>query len=1083
MIELGDFQPYIQSILDSSQKDGDWGDRYIPTQAELPLRVQTYESSSNELTQSPSEEKKQREQFAVLDGLRKYAPEQVLLLGKPGSGKSTALRRLRWEEAERCAQAIEQNQDTIPPIPVLLELRSLGDSVLELLRETLEWSGTDLEEKTLKALLREKKFLLLMDGINELPNDAAQKAVGKFRQLCASAKVPLIFTTRELGTGFDLGVSCKLEMLPLSEPQVREFVQKQLPEQGDVLLRQVQGRLRELAETPLLLKLLCEVFRHNQQQVPRSRGELFRRFVRDYDQIKPWDTVAASPGFREFRDELLRELAAAMMQGVQPTGLRLQISRDEAERILEKSLASRVEGAGQKAKEWLGDLIKHHVLQIAANHKQIEFHHQLFQEYYAGEWLFLQLKDLSNDELKYHYLNYLKWTESLAMIMAFVQSEHQAESLVKLALGMDWGLGSRLAGEVKSEFQATTVERVRQLQIPDWLKVELLGKTRSNNAVLYLEKSLNHKDSLLRWHVVNALWEIQSEPITKLLIHALNDTNYSVRSIAEDAVDNISSSQSVIVLRAILANHKQPLEVKEAATQLLMKPSSDDLFRFLKRIAEDQEQEFWLRRRAAFDLSKVDPESGLDLLHQMIKEAYDVPKEVLNIVGINLREIRSENSVAMLLEILNSYENLVVRCSAAITLASIGSQKAISPLLEILKIRSEKSELHSESSELCSNVAYALGGYASQELFEISLKILKKPWEDVDLRSESLNILCKKGDQEIIEEFKNIIFNDSEDQTLRIDAIQALRFLDDWIPNIAKRILGSQLSEDLILKHKVVNILQELDKDESIALLSDLLCSLENSGLKSHAASALHKYSNREDILSLLKKALKNSHQDVRQSAAKSLARPGNEDAVSNLLELLEGGDSSDRQSAICALASIGSEKAYAGLLSVFQDNDGDLSTKNLAIWALTQIDVCRTLELLTEHLKNIQDRDLLKEIIILLGKSSEPNAVEPLLQLLSKNSEDSMIQNYTLHALGQVATPSHISILINLPPIMSSGVIAAIAAIQSRCGFYNYDIAQSPLPEVSTEIQKGGNSYNFPNAKKVQIIEHIDKYNEDYNP
>jgi hypothetical protein len=30
MIELVDFQPYIQSILDSSQKDGDWGNLYIP---------------------------------------------------------------------------------------------------------------------------------------------------------------------------------------------------------------------------------------------------------------------------------------------------------------------------------------------------------------------------------------------------------------------------------------------------------------------------------------------------------------------------------------------------------------------------------------------------------------------------------------------------------------------------------------------------------------------------------------------------------------------------------------------------------------------------------------------------------------------------------------------------------------------------------------------------------------------------------------------------------------------------------------------------------------------------------------------
>ncbi|WP_404784571.1 HEAT repeat domain-containing protein [Altericista sp. CCNU0014] len=555
MIEPGDFQPYIQSILDSSHKDGDWGDRYILTQAELPLRVQTYESSSNDLEQSQSTEKKQREQFAVLDGLRKYAPEQALLVGKPGSGKSTALRRLRWEEANRCAQAIEQNQEAIPPIPVLLELRSLGGSVLELLRETLEWSGVDLEERALKALLREKQFLLLLDGVNELPHDAAQKAVSKFRQLCASARVPLIFTTRELGAGFDLGISRKLEMLPLSEPQVREFVQKQLPEHGDVLLRQLQGRLRELAETPLLLKLLCEVFRHNKHQVPRSRGELFRLFARDYDQIKPWDTVAASPGFREFRDELLRELAAEMMQGVQPTGLRLQISRDEAERILEKGLAGRVEAAGQKAKEWLEDLIKYHLLQVAADPNQIEFHHQLFQEYYAGEWLFLQLKSLSDDELKYQYLNYLKWTEPLAMTFSFVEFEQQAEHLVQLALAIDWSLGARLSGEVKTEYQEKTTQLIQKLKTTTLVKIALLEKAQSEKVLDSFRELLTHTEVNIRRRVTWALKSMPESKVIPLIETALKDLDSRVCDDAVHVMKQLKSLQPVSLLDNVLTEN------------------------------------------------------------------------------------------------------------------------------------------------------------------------------------------------------------------------------------------------------------------------------------------------------------------------------------------------------------------------------------------------------------------------------------------------------------------------------------------------------------------------------------------------
>jgi len=46
-------------------------------------------------------EKEKIERLTVLDGLRKYALEHVLLVGRPGSGKSTALVRLVLEEAEK----------------------------------------------------------------------------------------------------------------------------------------------------------------------------------------------------------------------------------------------------------------------------------------------------------------------------------------------------------------------------------------------------------------------------------------------------------------------------------------------------------------------------------------------------------------------------------------------------------------------------------------------------------------------------------------------------------------------------------------------------------------------------------------------------------------------------------------------------------------------------------------------------------------------------------------------------------------------------------------------------------------------
>ncbi len=71
-----------------------------PLLFDFGLMVQTVERDREE--RGKAEEKIER--LSVLEGLRKYASEHVLLVGRPGSGKSTALARLLLEEAERARE-------------------------------------------------------------------------------------------------------------------------------------------------------------------------------------------------------------------------------------------------------------------------------------------------------------------------------------------------------------------------------------------------------------------------------------------------------------------------------------------------------------------------------------------------------------------------------------------------------------------------------------------------------------------------------------------------------------------------------------------------------------------------------------------------------------------------------------------------------------------------------------------------------------------------------------------------------------------------------------------------------------------
>jgi predicted NACHT family NTPase len=189
-------------------------------------------------------------------------------------------------------------------VPVLVQLKA-DRTVLEAIANELERGDLELEPKEIKRLLRQNRLVLLLDGVNEIPHDDLRRSLAQFRE--DNLSVPMVFTTWDLSLGGDLGIEKRFEMQPLSEPQMRDFVGKYLPEQGDRLLGQLRDRLREIAETPLLLKMLCDVFQQT-GEVPQNKGELFRGFDRDYEKFKGLPAVSAD--FRRFKSEIWQPTAS-----------------------------------------------------------------------------------------------------------------------------------------------------------------------------------------------------------------------------------------------------------------------------------------------------------------------------------------------------------------------------------------------------------------------------------------------------------------------------------------------------------------------------------------------------------------------------------------------------------------------------------------------------------------------------------------------------------------------------------------------------------------------------------------------------
>jgi HEAT repeat protein len=858
--------------------------------------VQTIEKEPQN-PQERAERPEKPERFTVLDGLRKYATNHVLLKGRPGSGKSTALARLLLEESVG-AQSLrpnQQNQAKIIQIPILIELRLYETSILDLILQFLKRHKLIIDSNTLESsLLENQNFrpLLLFDGINELPSDPARRDLKNFRQ--QYAEISMIFTTRDLGSD-DLNIEKKLEMLPLTEPQMQDFVKAYLPEKGEEMLKQLGNRLKELAETPLLLWMLCSVFDSHENKIPANLGLVFQIFTEIYDKKLKADV----PTYQKSRDwwrELLQVLAWKMTQGESKTEIQVAISRTEAEEELSKFIKNK--GFPEYySKQWLEDLLKYHLIHLEGNDK-IAFRHQLIQEYYTAEELQKKLRHLSDEQLKWDYLNYLKWTEPMALLLGLLDNETEAKRVVKLGLEIDLQLGARLAGEVNFKFQKQTVELVLGLDVPKLFKVELLGLTKSNEVVNELLKALKDSDGVVRRKAAEALGKIGSETAIPGLLKALEHSDEYVRGRAAVALAKIGTETAIAGLLKALEHSDEYVRGKAAVA--LAKIGTETAIAGLLKALEDSDR--YVPRKAVEALANIGTETAIPGLLKALEHSDEYVRWNASFALVN---IVSETAIAGLLKALED-SDYAVRWNAALAFGNIGSETAIAGLLKALE--------HSDYAVRW-NAALAFGKIGSETAIPGLLKALEH--SDYAVRWNAADALAKIGTETAIAGLLKALEHSDDD--VRGEAAFALGNIgsETAIPGLLKALEHSD--EDV--RWKAAFALAKIGSETAIA---GLLKALEDSDYwpgRNAAAFALGNIGSETAIPELLK-ALEDSNDYFRGKAAEALGKIGSETAIGGLLKALEDYDEYVCWNAVEALGNIGTETAMTELIKCLKNTD-----------------------------------------------------------------------------------------------------------------------------------------------------------------
>ena len=404
------------------------------------------------------------------DFLGKPRPRVLAVIGAPGSGKTTLLRHTARDLYTHSRRPRRQRNT-----PVLLYLRDHVTAITAdpqvalptLVTSILARYGLTEPREWLERRLRAGKCLVLLDGLDEVAEEADRKAISDWVtvQVTRYPDNDFVVTSRPLGyQSAPIDGAITVQTQPFTPEQVTHFVHawylaenrhdtgaddpgvtRQARAEADDLLAQLRKvpALHTLTVNPLLLTMIAIVHRHH-GALPGSRADLYAQIC----QVLLWRRQDAKKlriqPRGDQKERLMRVLAFEMMS----RGVR-DLATDEAVAILQPWL--RRIAKDLTAEEFIDDAALNGLF-IEREPGVRAFAHQTFQEYLAAA----HIKDKNLQDVLIHAVNDIWWRETILLYVAgtdagpIVEASLAANTIPALTLALDC---EEEAGELHEELR------------------------------------------------------------------------------------------------------------------------------------------------------------------------------------------------------------------------------------------------------------------------------------------------------------------------------------------------------------------------------------------------------------------------------------------------------------------------------------------------------------------------------------------------------------------------------------------------------------------------------------------------------